>query len=279
MGIEIGDDRAGFGAEFAAEGVRIGLEREKISVGAENFVFVDGAFADFGEKEFPDAGRAAWTHGMHAAVPAIHNADDADAFCGGGPDGEVGSGNSSDGVEMRAEFFVGVEMAAFAEKVEIEIGEEKREGVRIENFERFAGVGAELNFIAAGLGSGGLIGWPDRLEEAFGAKFDGVGNFCRRDGGILEWPSLRVWDADRECRRDRRYFRRGGNWRGRRNRITRAVLLRRLPRATWCFREARGDCASGVTGTQGREKSLRVQRYKSTSEARCELHRVRERCG
>ena len=107
-------------------------------------------------------------------------------FAAGRPDGEVGSGDSSDGVEMRAEFFVGVEVAAFADEVEIEVGEEKRESVRIENFEGFAGVGAELNFVTAGLGGGGLIGRPDGFEEAFGTKFDGVGNFCRRDDGIFE---------------------------------------------------------------------------------------------
>ena len=72
MGIEIGDDRAGLGAKLAAEGVGIGFEREKISVGADDFVFVDSAFGDFGEEEFPDTGGAARTHGMDAAVPAIH---------------------------------------------------------------------------------------------------------------------------------------------------------------------------------------------------------------
>ena len=77
-------------------------------------------------------------------------------------------------------------MAAFAHEVEIEVGEEKGEGVRIEEFEGIAGVGAALNFVAAGFGSGGLIGRPNGFEEAFGAEFDGVGNFCGRDNGIFE---------------------------------------------------------------------------------------------
>ena len=186
MRIEIGDDRAGLGTKFAAEGVRIGFEREKISVGAENFVFVDGAFADFGEEKFPDAGRASRTHGMDATVPAVHIAYDADTFCCRGPDGEVGSGDASDGVEMRAEFFVSVEMTAFADEMQIEIGEEKRESVRIENFEGLIGVGAALNFVTARLGGGRLIGRPDGFEEAFGTEFDGVGNFGGRDDWILE---------------------------------------------------------------------------------------------
>lgn len=186
MGIEIGDDRAGLGAEFAAEGVRIGFKREKIAVGAEDFVLVNGAFGDFREEQFPDAGRTAGPHGMDAAVPAIHVTNDADAFCGRSPDGEMSAGNASNGVEMRAKLFVGVEVAAFADEMKIEVREEKRKGVGIEDFKGFAGVGAELNFVAAGLWSGGLIGRPDGFEEAFWAKPNGVSNFCRRDDGILE---------------------------------------------------------------------------------------------
>lgn len=77
-------------------------------------------------------------------------------------------------------------MATFADEVEIEVGEKKGEGVGIENFKLFAGVSAALNFVAAGFGRGGLIGRPDGFEEAFGTKFDGVGNFCGGDGRIFE---------------------------------------------------------------------------------------------
>src|SRR5258706_532347 len=185
VGIKIGDDRAGFGAKLATEGVGIGFKREKNSVRAEDFVFVDRAFGDFGEEEFPDAGRATRAHGMDTAVPAIHIADDADARRGRRPYGEMCAGDTGDSVKVCAEFFVGVKMAAFADEVEIEVGEEKREGVRIENLEGFT-VGAELNFVAAWLGGGRLVGRPDGFEEAFRTEFDAVGNFRRRHGRILE---------------------------------------------------------------------------------------------
>jgi hypothetical protein len=116
----------------------------------------------------------------------IHVADDADAACGGRPYCEVCSSDSSHRLKMRAEFFVGVEMAAFADEVEIEVGEEERESIGIEDFKRLAGMSAALNFVAAGFRRGGLIGGPDGFEEALGAEFDGIGNFCGRDGGILE---------------------------------------------------------------------------------------------
>ncbi len=56
MRVQVGYDRAGVGTKFALKRVRIGFERKKISVRAENFVFVDGACGDFGEEKFPDAG-------------------------------------------------------------------------------------------------------------------------------------------------------------------------------------------------------------------------------
>src|SRR5258707_9063144 len=107
---------------------------------------------------------------MDAAVPMIHVTDDADAASGRRPDGEIGAGNSGDGVEMCAEFFVGVVVAAFVHQMKIEVGEQVGKSVGVEDFERFAVVGASLNFVAAGLGGGGLIGRPTGFEEAFRAE-------------------------------------------------------------------------------------------------------------
>src|ERR1700719_3892443 len=114
MSMQVGYHRAGVGAQFALKGVWISFEGEKISVWTENLVFVDGACSDFGKKEFPDAGGAAGAHGMDATVPMVHVTDDADAPRGWRPDGEVSSGHAGDGLRMRTEFFVGVEVAAFA---------------------------------------------------------------------------------------------------------------------------------------------------------------------
>src|SRR5260370_36937778 len=95
MRMQVGYDRAGVGTKFALKRVRIGFEREKISVRAEDFVFVDGARGDFGQEKFADAGVAASPHGMHAAVPMIPMAADADSAPAVGRDGEVGSDMAS----------------------------------------------------------------------------------------------------------------------------------------------------------------------------------------
>lgn len=186
VGIEIGDDGAGGGTDFGAEAVGVGFERKNVVLRADDFVFVDGAFLEFGNEEFPDSGRAARAHGMDAAVPIIENTDEADAARGRRPDGEVNAGNSGDGAKMRAEFFVSVVVAALAHEMEIEFADEVRKGVGVVKFERIAAMGAALNFVAARLGRRGLIGRPGGFEKAFGAEFDGVCDFRGREGGIFE---------------------------------------------------------------------------------------------
>src|SRR5882762_2613747 len=71
MVIETGDDGAGIGAEFRAEGVGIGFEGENVAARADDFIFVDGAFGELRDENFPETGGAAGAHGMDAAVPAI----------------------------------------------------------------------------------------------------------------------------------------------------------------------------------------------------------------
>src|SRR5437660_1723482 len=175
--LQVRDDGTGLGAKLSAKGVGIGFEREKISVGAGDFVLVDRAFAGARKKELPNARRAARTHGMEPAVPAVEIANYADAPRGGRPYGEVDAANSIDGFQVRTEFFIGVVMAAFGHEVKVKIAELMREGVRVVDFEWDAFERAALNFVAGGFGCGGLARGPSRFEKAFGAQFYGVGNF------------------------------------------------------------------------------------------------------
>src|SRR6476646_7099722 len=114
---------------------------------------------------------------MDASVPAVEIADDADSFCRRRPDSEIDSGNAVDGLEVRAELFVGIVVAAFGHEVQVEIAELIREGRRVVDFERNAFVCAALNFIAAGFGRGVLARRPRRFEKTFGAQLYRVGDF------------------------------------------------------------------------------------------------------
>ena len=117
MLVDSRDNRTVVGAQFGGEGVGVGFKRKNGVVLADNFKFVDGAFAEFGEEKFPDAGRAAKTHGMNAAIPAIEIPDDTDAARAGSPDGKMDAVDAIDSLQMSAQFFVSVVMAAFAHEV------------------------------------------------------------------------------------------------------------------------------------------------------------------
>lgn len=131
--VEIDDDGAGFGAQFGGEGVRIGFESHHLAGAREDFEFVEAAFGESRDENFPDTGGAS-AHRVDAAVPMIEIADDADARRVGRPDGEVHAGHSGDFAKVRAEFFVILEMSAFAEEVKVVIGEKRREGKRVIGF-------------------------------------------------------------------------------------------------------------------------------------------------
>ena len=117
VGVEVDDDGAGRRAQFGAEGVGIGFEGQQVAVGADDFKFVDGAFAEFRHEEFPDAGAAAGAHRMDAAVPMVEVADHADALRVGSPDGEVDAADARERDDVRTELVVGVVVAAFAHEV------------------------------------------------------------------------------------------------------------------------------------------------------------------
>ena len=138
VGVEVDDDRACVRANLASERIRIGFKREHCAVCADNFVFVDGTFAELGNEEFPDSGRAARAHGIDAAIPPIKVADEADAASAGRPDGKMHASDAFQCLQMRAEFFVRVVVAAFSHEVQIKFAEKIGKGIGIQGFDSFA---------------------------------------------------------------------------------------------------------------------------------------------
>src|SRR3984893_13827942 len=108
MMIETSDDGAGIGAEFRAEGVGIGFEGQNVAARTADFIFVDGAFCELGDENFPETGGTAGAHGMDAAVPAIEIAYDADAPRAGSPNGEMHAADAFECDHVGAAVFVSV---------------------------------------------------------------------------------------------------------------------------------------------------------------------------
>ena len=137
---------------------------------ADDFVFVDGAFGEFGNEKFPDAGRAAGAHGIDAAIPAVKVADDADALGAGGPNGEMNAANAFERFEVRAHFIVGVVVAAFAHEVKIELAEEIGESVGVASFDCFAVASTVADAVRAGSGSALERIRQRGFKKSFGAQ-------------------------------------------------------------------------------------------------------------
>ncbi len=183
--IQAGDDGAGIGAKFRAEGVRISFEREDVAARADDFIFVDGAFVKLGDKDFPNTGGTAGAHGMDAAVPTIEIAHHADALCAGSPNGEVHAPNAFECNHVGAEFFVSVVVAALAHEIEIKLAEYDGKGIGIEDFKGITEVRTSDDFVASWGGRNGLVRGPCGFEETFGAKFNRAGNLGGSERGAF----------------------------------------------------------------------------------------------
>src|SRR5579862_197590 len=137
MLVDIDDDGSIVGALFGREAVRIGFQ-SPIASPRLNFEFVQRAFVEARDEKFPDSRLAAYPHRMNAAVPEIKVADDADAQRVGRPHAEVNAANASHFAHVRSELFIFLVMRAFTGKVEIVIGEQRRESVSVKRVEQIA---------------------------------------------------------------------------------------------------------------------------------------------
>ena len=90
---DVPDDGGCPGPHFGGEAVGVGLFDQIAVVPALHLVLVDLALAEIGNEKLPDAGGAAISHRVPAAVPVIEIADHADALRVRGPDGEMDAAN------------------------------------------------------------------------------------------------------------------------------------------------------------------------------------------
>ena len=126
----IDHDRRGRRPLLGAERHRIGLQRQQCAVRADDLVLVFVAGMRARHEDFPVA-VAAHPHGVAAAVPMVEVADHADA-----PRvrREHHEGHALDILvpgRMRAELVVELEMRAFAEQMQVHVGQDRRKAVGV----------------------------------------------------------------------------------------------------------------------------------------------------
>ena len=136
--LHVGDNRRRLRPKLRRECDRVGLERQQFAQWADDLEFVLVAGTDSREEDFPEA-VAAHAHGVTASVPGIEVADHADAF---GIGRQHGKGDARDAIvldRMRPQFVIELKVAAFAQEMQIDVGQDRQKPVRIvELNDRFA---------------------------------------------------------------------------------------------------------------------------------------------
>ena len=110
-------DGSGLGRFLMRKTHRVRLQRQALAMGAEDFVFVDLAGGQAGDKQFPDAGAKAPTHRVAASVPCVEMPDDADTARIGGPDREGHARHALMRHRMGTKLVVKTAMAALGQQV------------------------------------------------------------------------------------------------------------------------------------------------------------------
>ena len=109
---------------------RIRLKRQQRAGAADDLVFVFVAGARAGHEDLPIA-IAAHAHGVAPSVPEIEVADDADALRIRRPHHESHALDAVQHQGMGAELVVEAQVIAFAEEIQVEIGQNRREAVGV----------------------------------------------------------------------------------------------------------------------------------------------------
>src|SRR5580693_8052001 len=137
MLVDIHDDGSVVGTLLGREAIRIGFQ-SPVASARLNFEFVQRAFVEARNEKLPDSRFAAYSHRVHAAVPEVEISDDADAQRIRRPHAEMNAANASHFAYVRAKLFVFLVVSAFAGKVEIVIGEQRRESISVKRVDRIA---------------------------------------------------------------------------------------------------------------------------------------------
>ena len=130
---DVVDDGGGLRADFRQERVRVGLDADRPAAVRPDLELVERSLGQAGDEYLPDAGRAAEPHLMDSAVPVVEAADQAHASGVRRPDGEMDARGPVHGAEVGAELLVCPVVLPFADQVQVEVGEDRRESVRILN--------------------------------------------------------------------------------------------------------------------------------------------------
>ena len=127
-------DGSGLRPHLACKGHRIGLQRKQMAMRSDNFELVVVAGLGVRDEQLPIA-RAAHPHRMAPPVPEVEVADHGDTPGVGRQHHEADAIDAFEPHRMRAELVVKALVGAFAEQIEIEIGQDRRKAIGVLEFD------------------------------------------------------------------------------------------------------------------------------------------------
>ena len=128
-----GHHRTGGRRRLAGARQRVGLERQQALL-AEDLVLVDLPDAEAGNEQFPHARGVAQAHRMATPVPGIEVADHRHPPRIGRPDGEAHAVHLLVPRQLGAEHLAQLTMITLAEQVDVQIAQQRAEGVGVLGF-------------------------------------------------------------------------------------------------------------------------------------------------
>ena len=120
------------GGRSDALGLRVRLERQKLTVGAEDLVFVEMTGAQARDEQFPEP--ADISHRHPPAVPAVEVADDADPARIRRPHREGDALDTLMHQRMRSELAVAREVVALGKQMDVDLAEHRRKRIDVIEF-------------------------------------------------------------------------------------------------------------------------------------------------
>ncbi len=146
VAIEIVNHRGSFFSVLAEESERIGFQQQR-TARRSDLELVVGAFADAGQEQFPDPAPEQSPHRIDPAIPAVEVADDADALRVRRPDREVNALRAAKVAQVRAEFFVELQMVSLGKQMQVHLAHDEPVAVGIMNERARSIPAAEMNAI------------------------------------------------------------------------------------------------------------------------------------
>ncbi len=128
----LGNDRCRVGRSLGPLGLRVRLERQELTVGAEDLVFVEMTGAQAGDEQLPEP--ADISHRHPPAVPPVEVANDADPVSVRRPYSEGDAFDTLMDQRMRSKLAVARQVVALGQQMNIDLAEHGRKRIDIVEF-------------------------------------------------------------------------------------------------------------------------------------------------